>query len=91
MFSTLVGSRLPPRYQRFFKLPDSTLVGSRLPPRYQRFFKLPERVASWKPTDTRNTVLGQAALRWFEGQQASAGLFRLDSGQDALVACACAC
>src|SRR5210317_2100588 len=62
----------------------STLVGSRLPPRYQRFFQLPERVASWKPTDTRNTVLGQAALRWFEGQQASAGLFRLDSGQDAL-------
>ena len=62
----------------------STLVGSRLPPRYQRFFKLPERVASWKPTDTRNTVLGQAALRWFEGRDASAGLYRLDSGQDAL-------
>ena len=62
----------------------STLVGSRLPPRYQRFFKLPERVASWKPTDTRDTVLGQAALRWFEGRQAGAGLYRLDSGQDAL-------
>jgi putative cardiolipin synthase len=62
----------------------STLVGSRLPPRYQRFFKLPERVASWKSTDTRNTVLGQAVLRWFDGREASAGLYRLDSGQDAL-------
>src|SRR5210317_1507441 len=62
----------------------STLVGSRLPPRYQRFFQLPERVASWKPTDTRDTVLGQAALRWFEGREASTGLYRLDSGQDAL-------
>ena len=62
----------------------STLVGSRLPPRYQRFFKLPERHQSWKAGDTGGTVLGLAAQRWFERQRASAGLYRLDSGQDAL-------
>lgn len=62
----------------------STLVGSRLPPKYQRFFKLPPRQETWKPTDTRSTVLGQAVGRWFEARSATAGVFRLDSGHDAL-------
>lgn len=62
----------------------STLVGSRLPPRYQRFFKLPERRQSCKAENTRETILGKAAQRWIERHQASAGLYRLDSGQDAM-------
>lgn len=62
----------------------STLVGTRLPPRYQRFFKLPERRESWKASDTGTTVLGRAVHRWFEARSDSAGLYRLDSGVDAL-------
>ena len=62
----------------------STLVGSRLPPKYQRFFKLPERRESWKPADTRSTVLGAAATAWLSGQPASSAVYRLDSGSDAL-------
>ena len=62
----------------------STLVGSRLPPKYQRFFKLPERRESWKPVDTRSTVLGEAASSWLSGKPASSAVFRLDLGSDAL-------
>ncbi len=62
----------------------STLVGSRLPPRYQRFFKLPPRVESYKPTNTGDTVLGKAVRAWFEGHAATAAVYRLDSGSDAL-------
>jgi putative cardiolipin synthase len=62
----------------------STLVGSRLPPKYQRFFKLPARVETWKPEDTAGTVLGQAVQRWLDISPRRAGLYRLDSGQDAL-------
>ena len=62
----------------------STLVGSRLPPRFQRFFRLPERHASWKITDTAETVLGRAVAAWFERHRAPAGVYRLDSGTEAL-------
>ena len=62
----------------------STLVGSRLPPKYQRFFKLPARVETWKPEDTAGTTLGQAVQRWLDTKPRRAGLYRLDSGQDAL-------
>jgi putative cardiolipin synthase len=62
----------------------STLVGSRLPPKYQRFFKLPERRESWKPVDTRSTVLGEAASSWLSGKPASSAVYRLDLGSDAL-------
>ena len=64
----------------------STLVGSRLPPRYQRFFKLPERIASYKVTDTGSTVLGRAVSAWFEDRVATAAVYRLDFGIDALSA-----
>jgi len=64
----------------------STLVGSRLPPKYQRFFKLPERVDSWKTENTAGTSLGRAANYWRESQPQAAGLYRLDSGLDALSA-----
>ena len=62
----------------------STLVGSRLPPKFQRFFKLPERVESWKATDTTGTRLGRAAATWLERHPGRAGIYRLDSGADAL-------
>ena len=62
----------------------STLVGSRLPPKYQRFFKLPKRIESWKPVDTRSTVLGAAASAWLSGKPATSAVYRLDSGNDAL-------
>jgi putative cardiolipin synthase len=62
----------------------STLVGSRLPPKYQRFFRLPERVASWKVVETAGTSLGRAVSAWFERNSANAGIYRLDSGADAL-------
>jgi len=62
----------------------STLVGSRLPPRYQRFFKLPPRVASWKPADTGDTIIGRAVRAWFAAHDAPAAIYRLDSGRDAL-------
>jgi putative cardiolipin synthase len=62
----------------------STLVGSRLPPRYQRFFKLPPRVESWKIRGTGDTVIGVAVRAWFAAHDAPAGVYRLDSGRDAL-------
>jgi putative cardiolipin synthase len=62
----------------------STLVGSRLPPKYQRFFRLPQRIASSKVVDTAGTRLGKAVTAWFERNQANAGIYRLDSGADAL-------
>ena len=62
----------------------STLVGSRLPPRYQRFFKLPPRVESYKSRDTDDTVLGRAISAWFENRDATAAVYRLDAGSDAL-------
>jgi len=62
----------------------STLVGSRLPPRYQRFFKLPPRVESFKSSDTADTAIGKAVAKWFEGREATAAVYRLDAGGDAL-------
>jgi len=62
----------------------TTLVGSRLPPEFQRFFKLPARVESWKVADTGTTTLGNAVAAWFARHRAQAGIYRLDSGTDAL-------
>jgi putative cardiolipin synthase len=64
----------------------STLVGSRLPPKYQRFFRLPERVPSSKVVDTAGTRLGKAVAAWFDRNPVNAGIYRLDSGADALAA-----
>jgi putative cardiolipin synthase len=62
----------------------TTLVGTRLPPRYRKFFKLPERQDSWKYSDTDDTALGRAADKWRHDAGTSGGVYRLDSGRDAL-------
>ena len=62
----------------------TTLVGTRLPPRYRKFFKLPERQDSWKFSDTDDTALGAATDRWLHDATTSGGVYRLDSGRDAL-------
>jgi putative cardiolipin synthase len=62
----------------------TTLVGTRLPAKYHKFFKLPERLESWKHADTAATLLGRAAGRWLSNKGAVCGIYRLDSGQDAL-------
>ena len=62
----------------------TTLVGTRLPPRYQKFFKLPERGESWKYPDTASTAIGRAAEGWLHDHAADCGVYRLDSGRDAL-------
>ena len=62
----------------------ATLVGTRLPPKYRKFFKLPERQDSWKVADTNGTELGRAAQRWLHSVDKDCGVYRLDSGRDAL-------
>ena len=62
----------------------TTLVGTRLPAKYQKYFKLPERQDSWKFIDTADTMLGRAALRWLREHPDACGVYRLDSGRDAL-------
>ncbi len=62
----------------------TTLVGTRLPPKYRKFFKLPERQDSWKISDTASTRIGRAAQRWLQNADADCGVYRLDSGRDAL-------
>ncbi len=62
----------------------TTLVGTRLPPKYRKFFKLPERQDSWKVTDTASTRLGRAVQRWLHDADGECGVYRLDSGRDAL-------
>jgi putative cardiolipin synthase len=62
----------------------TTLVGTRLPPRYRKFFNLPEREDSWKHSDTADTALGRAVARWLQAAGSSGGVYRLDSGRDAL-------
>ena len=62
----------------------TTLVGTRLPPKYRKFFKLPERQDSWKVSDTASTRLGRAAQQWLHDAAGECGVYRLDSGRDAL-------
>lgn len=62
----------------------ATLVGTRLPARYHRFFRLPERRDSWKHRDTSGTSLERAAAVWLRRNNADCGVYRLDSGKDAL-------
>jgi putative cardiolipin synthase len=62
----------------------TTLVGTRLPPKYRKFFKLPERQESWKYPDTAKTPIGRAAEGWLHRHSADCGVYRLDSGRDAL-------
>ena len=62
----------------------TTLVGTRLPTKYHRFFKLPERKESWKHPDTGGTALENAAARWLRKNDANCGVYRLNSGSDAL-------
>jgi putative cardiolipin synthase len=62
----------------------TTLVGTRLPARYHKFFKLPERRESWKHPDTTGTLLARATTHWLRENDATCGVYRLDSGRDAL-------
>lgn len=62
----------------------TTLVGTRLPVKYHKFFKLPERLESWKHPDTAGTPLERAAARWRRKNDAPCGVYRLNSGRDAL-------
>ncbi len=62
----------------------TTLVGTRLPVKYHKFFKLPERLESWKHSDTAGTPLERAAARWRRKNDATCGVYRLNSGRDAL-------
>ena len=62
----------------------TTLVGTRLPTKYHRFFKLPERPESWKHADTTGTALEKATVRWLRRNAAQCGVYRLNSGSDAL-------
>jgi len=62
----------------------TTLVGTRLPAKYHKFFKLPLREESWKYPDTVGTELERAAVRWLRKNDAECGVYRLDSGREAL-------
>jgi putative cardiolipin synthase len=62
----------------------TTLVGTRLPTKYHRFFKLPERKESWKHPGTAGTALEKATTRWLRRNDANCGVYRLNSGSDAL-------
>lgn len=62
----------------------TTLVGTRLPTKYHRFFKLPERQESWKHAETEGTALEKATARWLRKNSANCGVYRLNSGSDAL-------
>ena len=62
----------------------TTLVGTRLPAKYHKFFKLPERLESWKRADTAGTLLERATERWLRKHGSESGVYRLDSGRDAL-------
>ena len=62
----------------------TTLVGTRLPARYHRFFKLPERSESWKHADTAGTALEHAVQHWCRKNDATCGVYRLNSGSEAL-------
>jgi len=62
----------------------TTLVGTRLPAKYHKFFKLPERLESWKHSDTSGTLLERAATHWLSANRAPCGVYRLNSGRDAL-------
>ena len=62
----------------------TTLVGTRLPAKYHKFFKLPERPESWKHPRNAGTALERAATRWLRHNDAPCGVYRLDSGRDAL-------
>jgi putative cardiolipin synthase len=55
-----------------------------LPPKYQRFFKLPERIETRKALNTAGTTLGKAVSGWLQDRGATAAVYRLDSGNDAL-------
>lgn len=62
----------------------TTLVGTRLPAKYHKFFKLPERLESRKHADTADTLLERATERWLRKRGSESGVYRLDSGRDAL-------
>lgn len=62
----------------------STLVGTRLPAKYHKFFKLPERKESTTFGNTSDTALAAVTADWLHANNAACGVYRLQSGRDAL-------
>ena len=61
-----------------------TLVGSRVPEKYRKYFSLPPRTESWKIDETLGTQLGRVVSNWLQHHAGKCGVFRLDTGLDAL-------
>lgn len=62
----------------------TTLIGTRVPEKYRKYFDLPARNESWKIPATSETTLGRACATWLDKHPDKCGVFRLDSGLDAL-------
>ena len=60
------------------------LVGSRVPERYRKYLDLPPRRASFRYADTRGSRLGDFSLAWQRASDGSSGVYRLQSGREAL-------
>jgi len=60
------------------------LVGSRVPERYRKYLDLPPRRASFRYADTRGSRLGGFSLAWQQANDGGSGVYRLQSGREAL-------
>ncbi len=60
------------------------LVGSRVPERYRKYLDLPPRRASFRYADTRGSRLGDFSLAWQRTNGGGSGVYRLQSGREAL-------
>ncbi len=62
----------------------TTLIGTRVPENYRKYFDLPARNESWKISATGETALGRACRKWLDAHPDKTGVYRLNSGLDAL-------
>ena len=60
------------------------LVGSRVPERYRKYLDLPPRRASFRYADTRGSRFGDFSLAWQQTNDGGSGVYRLQSGREAL-------